>query len=65
MMKSRRGRCRWNDRGIITPARPSDETARPPGEDICPACRGQGQIGGQECPQCGGSGKAVDAISER
>ena len=65
MMKSRRGRYRWNDRGILKPAVPSDETAQPTGEEVCPACRGKGQIGGEECPQCRGSGKAVDAIGER
>ncbi len=65
MMKSWRGRYRWSDRGILKPAILPDEVARPPNEGTCPACRGRGQIGGEECPQCGGSGKSVDAIGER
>jgi len=62
MMK--RGRYRWQDRGVITPAKPLDEAGRPKGEEMCPKCHGQGQIGGQECPLCGGSGKPIDAIGE-
>jgi DnaJ-class molecular chaperone len=63
MMKSRRGRYRRHDRGLVQGAMPEDAT-RPKGEEICPKCRGQGQIGGQECPLCGGSGKSIDAIGE-
>jgi hypothetical protein len=62
MMK--RGRYRWEDRGMIKPAKPLDDAAAPKGEEICSKCQGRGQIGGQECPQCGGSGKTIDAIGE-
>ena len=59
MMK--RGRYRWQDRGVIIPP---EDAAHSRGEEICPKCHGEGQIGGQACPLCGGSGKSIDAIGE-
>lgn len=33
------------------------------GENVCPACRGKGQLaGGQPCLECGGSGKIIEGI---
>ena len=33
------------------------------GEDVCPRCRGKGQLDGQQpCPDCGGSGKIIEGI---
>jgi RecJ-like exonuclease len=46
-------------------ANPGDEA--PPGtpgtgEDICPKCSGSGKISGQQCENCGGTGKIIRAI---
>ena len=30
------------------------------GEAICPVCDGQGKKDGEQCPECGGSGKVVE-----
>jgi len=32
------------------------------GEDICPRCGGDGEIDGQECENCGGTGRIVVGI---
>lgn len=32
------------------------------GEDVCEACAGSGQLNGQSCPNCGGSGKVMRGI---
>lgn len=32
------------------------------GEDICPDCGGSGQLDGQPCENCDGTGKVVRAI---
>ena len=44
---------------------PGDEA--PPGtegtgEDICPACNGDGKKDGGDCPECGGTGRVVKGI---
>jgi hypothetical protein len=46
---------------------PGDEV--PPGtpdsgENICPQCHGSGRLGGkgEECPNCGGTGKIIQGI---
>lgn len=33
------------------------------GENVCPACGGSGQADGQQCDNCGGTGKIVEGIS--
>jgi hypothetical protein len=47
------------------PMNPGDQA--PPatpgtGENICPICHGSGQRDGQECDNCGGTGKVVQGI---
>jgi DnaJ-class molecular chaperone len=32
------------------------------GEDVCPICKGTGQIAGRSCENCGGTGKIVEGI---
>jgi hypothetical protein len=32
------------------------------GENVCPACGGKGQLRGQPCPNCEGSGKVIVGI---
>jgi DnaJ-class molecular chaperone len=32
------------------------------GEDACERCDGTGEVDGGTCPDCGGSGKVVEAI---
>lgn len=33
------------------------------GEDICPRCHGKGTLGdGQECRDCGGTGRIVEGV---
>ena len=32
------------------------------GEDVCPDCKGSGQIGSAPCPACGGTGKVIEGI---
>ena len=32
------------------------------GEDICPECGGKGQVKGQPCPNCEGTGKVIVGI---
>ncbi len=32
------------------------------GEDVCPACGGKGQVRGQPCPNCEGTGKVIVGI---
>ena len=44
---------------------PGDEA--PPGtpgtgEDVCPACSGDGSLEGRDCPECGGTGMVVKGI---
>lgn len=33
------------------------------GEDVCDACSGSGNIDGQQCQVCGGTGKVVEPVS--
>ena len=33
------------------------------GENVCPDCRGTGQVENQPCQTCGGTGKVVEGIS--
>lgn len=48
-----------------TPLAPGDE-ARPgtpgSGEDLCRRCGGSGQLDGQPCPECGGTGKVTVGV---
>ncbi|QAU33315.1 hypothetical protein [Janthinobacterium sp. 17J80-10] len=32
------------------------------GEDVCPRCKGTGMDHGQDCPDCGGTGRIVEGI---
>jgi DnaJ-class molecular chaperone len=32
------------------------------GEDVCPECRGTGEVDGDPCPGCDGTGRVVEAI---
>lgn len=32
------------------------------GENICPQCKGSGELDGMRCPVCGGSGKVIEGI---
>jgi hypothetical protein len=32
------------------------------GENVCPACRGSGKIGGATCESCAGTGVVIEAI---
>ena len=32
------------------------------GENICPQCKGSGELDGMRCPVCGGSGKLIEGI---
>ncbi len=32
------------------------------GEDVCPKCGGKGQVRGQPCPNCEGTGKVIVGI---
>lgn len=32
------------------------------GEDICPRCKGTGKQNGQDCQNCGGTGRIVEGI---
>ncbi len=44
---------------------PGDEAAAGvpgTGENICRECRGSGEVGGESCPQCGGTGKVIEGI---
>lgn len=34
------------------------------GENLCRACGGAGKQNGQDCPQCGGTGKVIEPVSE-
>jgi hypothetical protein len=48
-----------------SPLNPGDEAAPGTpgsGEDICQHCQGKGNINGQDCPMCGGSGKITEGI---
>ena len=47
------------------PMNPGDEApAGSPGtgENVCPVCNGTGQVRGQPCADCGGSGRVVTGI---
>lgn len=47
------------------PLNPGDEAAPGTpgtGDDICPLCRGTGQLDGATCDNCGGSGTVVQGI---
>ena len=41
-------------------APPGEEAA---GENLCRACAGSGEVDGQTCPECGGTGKVTSAVS--
>jgi RecJ-like exonuclease len=48
-----------------TELQPGDEAnagAPGTGEDICRNCEGGGQIKGQPCPTCGGTGRIVQGV---
>jgi len=32
------------------------------GENICPGCDGRGEVDGEQCATCGGSGKVVEPV---
>jgi DnaJ-class molecular chaperone len=32
------------------------------GENVCPACKGEGKVEGRECPSCKGTGVVVEGI---
>ena len=45
---------------------PGDEA--PPGtpgtgEDVCPKCNSSGEVDGEKCPNCDGTGKIVRGVS--
>lgn len=47
------------------PLHPGDDA--PPGtpgtgENVCPTCKGSGEVGQKPCPDCGGSGKVIEGI---
>jgi hypothetical protein len=47
------------------PRNPGDEAAPGTpgtGENVCPACKGAGQVRGQRCVNCGGTGKVITGI---
>ncbi len=54
------------------PVRPNDDVlapgdeARPgtpgSGEDICPRCGGSGEIDGEPCEECAGSGRVIRGV---
>jgi DnaJ-class molecular chaperone len=39
---------------------PPEETGA--GENLCRACDGTGRVDGEECPECGGTGKVGTPI---
>jgi RecJ-like exonuclease len=32
------------------------------GEAVCRTCSGSGRVEGEECPECGGTGKVIEGI---
>jgi hypothetical protein len=64
-------------RRIMAPSNPNEKSDKsqmdpgdeaPPGtpgtgENICPTCKGSGEINQKPCPDCGGTGKVVEGIS--
>jgi DnaJ-class molecular chaperone len=47
------------------PRAPGDEAApgtAGTGEDVCPQCKGTGQLNAKPCPKCNGSGRVIKAI---
>jgi len=47
------------------PMAPGDDA--PPGtpgtgEDICPECKGTGQLNNKPCPNCGGTGRIIEGV---
>ena len=47
------------------PVNPGDEAAPGTpgaGENVCPDCKGSGQLGNAPCQTCGGTGKVVEGI---
>ncbi len=45
--------------------RPGDEAQpedAPVGEDLCPDCNGSGQLNGQECETCAGTGRINEGV---
>jgi hypothetical protein len=49
----------------VPPMSPGDEA--PPGtpgtgENVCRRCAGRGQVNGQRCPDCEGSGRVISGI---
>jgi hypothetical protein len=66
MTRRKRGRYNWEERGTPTPILNPGDQAAPgtpgTGEDACPDCSGRGQINGQACATCGGSGRVIAGI---
>jgi DnaJ-class molecular chaperone len=53
------------DKGTKSQVHPGDEAAPGTpgtGENICPTCKGSGEVRQKPCPDCGGTGKVVEGI---
>ena len=51
-------------RGDMNPGDQVPPDAQSAGENLCPACNGDGRLqGGEVCAVCNGSGKVIESVS--
>ena len=50
------------DKPKLSPGDVAEPGTPETGEDVCPDCKGSGQIGSAPCPACGGTGKVIEGI---
>jgi DnaJ-class molecular chaperone len=53
------------DKGMKSQMHPGDDAplgTPGTGENICPTCKGSGEVNQKPCPDCGGSGKVIEGI---
>jgi RecJ-like exonuclease len=48
------------DKPALNPGDVAEPGTPGTGEDVCPDCKGSGQIGSAPCPSCGGTGKVIE-----
>jgi hypothetical protein len=61
-MTKSQDRATTQDKPTLNPGDVAQPDTPGTGEDICPDCKGSGQIGNAPCPTCGGTGKIIEGI---
>ncbi|MES2355868.1 MAG: hypothetical protein V4568_15995 [Pseudomonadota bacterium] len=46
----------------LSPGDEAPEGTPGSGEDVCVRCHGSGQLNGEQCPECEGTGRIIEGI---